>query len=413
MRLRYNLKYNYFIWLVIIWLVAGLFFPLTVFADCIPENQVTSLPGSTTCADILCCPGLDCEPFVKESNYKSAEVQTSITTHYARCIKSDNSQGSYEEEAKQSYEVKFVPQITIPGSTFTKGQPITITGDTLAQYLADFYKFFISAIAVMAVVMVMWGGFKRLYAAGSPDKIKDANDTIVNAISGLVIALLSYTLLNLVNPKLTEFKTLEIYTVGREEFSLNPEWNPELQLAAQSDPTSSLFNIKTIEPNLAVGNNVIPKLRTEAALNLHKAMEILRSKGYGAVLTEAYRSPEEQKRLIKENCQNPPGSKTCNPKPGKSPTCVMKNGLYSCPHSTGYAVDIWATKNYELCIVPPKNNSLTYFCYSKGKPECLQNECQAALIAAMKKAGFCNLCSEPWHFEYIGGDYKGSPGCTC
>ncbi len=105
-------------------------------------------------------------------------------------------------------------QVPIPGLSqeFTGG---------LAVYISYFYKFFISAIAVMAVVMVMWGGFKRLYAAGSPDKIKDANDTIVSAISSLVIALLSYTLLNLVNPKLVDIPGLAIEMPKRQGFG---EW---------------------------------------------------------------------------------------------------------------------------------------------------------------------------------------------
>lgn len=71
-------------------------------------------------------------------------------------------------------------------------------------YLAAFYKFFVAALAVIAIVMVMWGGFKRIMAAGAPDKVKDANDTIVGAITGVVIALVSYSLLSLVNPKLVE-----------------------------------------------------------------------------------------------------------------------------------------------------------------------------------------------------------------
>lgn len=69
-------------------------------------------------------------------------------------------------------------------------------------YIAKFYKFFVAALAVVAVVMVMWGGFKRIMAAGSPERIKDANSTITGAITGVVIALLSYSLLNLVNPQL-------------------------------------------------------------------------------------------------------------------------------------------------------------------------------------------------------------------
>ncbi len=87
-------------------------------------------------------------------------------------------------------------------------------------YLAVFYKFFVAALAVIAVVMVMWGGFKRIMAAGSPEKVKDANDTIMGAISGLVIALLSFSLLQLINPQLVKNILPEIEKVKKEGFAI-------------------------------------------------------------------------------------------------------------------------------------------------------------------------------------------------
>ncbi len=407
------LKRKYFAWLIIIWLVAGWFVPLLALADCIPENQEGSLAGSQTCADKLCCPDLACQPFTK-SILRGRDEEWDKT--FFRCVKDTSSVGV--EGPQEKTEVKFVPQITIPGSitiggqpiSFTKGMPVIINNDTIGQYLAVFYRFFVMAIAVMAVVMVMWGGFKRIYAAGSPERVKDANDTIVSAISGLAIALLSYTLLNLINPKLTEFQTLKVDKVTREEL----EWNAEAQLLSQ--PSPQLFNI-TPHPKLGIDSNVTKQLSMGAMVNLKIAMDILDSKGYGAFLTDAYRSPEEQKKIIKQNCQNPPGSETCNPYVNKPPTCIMRNGPYSCSHATGNAIDIWATKDgngkENICIKPPEGNTRVGYCSGKGKSKCLENECQAALISAMKQAGFCNLCSEPWHFEYVRGDFKGSPGCTC
>ncbi len=109
---------------------------------------------------------------------------------------------------------KITLQVPIPGlgKEFTGG---------IAVYIAYFYRFFVSALAVMAVVMVMWGGFKRIYAAGSPERVKDANNTIISAISGLAIALLSYTLLNLVNPKLVNLPSLAIEIPKKQGFG---EW---------------------------------------------------------------------------------------------------------------------------------------------------------------------------------------------
>ncbi|MFH1866860.1 MAG: hypothetical protein ABIJ81_02130 [Patescibacteria group bacterium] len=107
-------------------------------------------------------------------------------------------------------------QVPIPGAgELTR----SVTG--FADYLTIFYKFFVAAIAVMAVVLIMWGGFKRIYAAGNAERIKDANETLFGALAGLVIALLSYSLLNLVNPKLVEFPELRIPKIKVQNISGN------------------------------------------------------------------------------------------------------------------------------------------------------------------------------------------------
>jgi len=118
--------------------------------------------------------------------------------------------------------IYFKPSVTIPGTIFTAGKEIEITGESFAQYVSGFYKFFVGFMVVVAVVMIMWGGFKRIMAAGSAEKTKDANDTIFAAIIGLVITLISYTLLNLINPQLVNLKTLAIQSIKAEEFSIRP-----------------------------------------------------------------------------------------------------------------------------------------------------------------------------------------------
>lgn len=102
-------------------------------------------------------------------------------------------------------------------------------GDTVnkvkdfAQYLTIFYKFFVAMIAVMSVVMIMWGGFKLIYRGGSAPAVTDAKETIFGAIAALVIALLSYSLLNLVNPVLVTFPDFELPLIRQESFG---NWCP-------------------------------------------------------------------------------------------------------------------------------------------------------------------------------------------
>jgi len=92
-----------------------------------------------------------------------------------------------------------------------------------SEYLSIFYKFFVAMIAVMSVVMIMWGGFKLIYRAGSGPAVTDAKETIFGAIAALVIALLSYSLLNLVNPQLVLLPELRIPKIKPESFGI---WCP-------------------------------------------------------------------------------------------------------------------------------------------------------------------------------------------
>src|SRR6185436_880170 len=85
------------------------------------------------------------------------------------------------------------------------------------------YKFFVAMIAVMAVVMIMWGGFKLIYRGGSAPAVTDAKETIFGAIAALVIALVSYNLLSLVNPQLVEFQDLRLPLIKTQTFG---NWCP-------------------------------------------------------------------------------------------------------------------------------------------------------------------------------------------
>jgi len=70
---------------------------------------------------------------------------------------------------------------------------------TIAQYVAAAYTYVLGAAAVLAVIMIMVGGFRWITAAGGP-QIEGARKMIIGAIVGLVLAFASYLLLQTVNP---------------------------------------------------------------------------------------------------------------------------------------------------------------------------------------------------------------------
>ncbi|PLX21330.1 hypothetical protein C0584_02760 [Candidatus Parcubacteria bacterium] len=109
-------------------------------------------------------------------------------------------------------DIKFSPQVTIPGSAFEEGAEIDIQNDTtvLGLYLKAIYTYAISIVGIVATVMLMVGGFIWLTAGGSGEKVGKARDIIFSSLTGLVLALTSYTILSVINPDLVNFKIIEL-----------------------------------------------------------------------------------------------------------------------------------------------------------------------------------------------------------
>ncbi len=53
-------------------------------------------------------------------------------------------------------------------------------------------------IGIVAVVMIIIGGFNMMISSGDPGKVKKGKDTILYGIIGLVIALLAFAIVNFV-----------------------------------------------------------------------------------------------------------------------------------------------------------------------------------------------------------------------
>lgn len=53
-------------------------------------------------------------------------------------------------------------------------------------------------IGVIAVIMIIWGGFKYITSGGAQDKVKSAKDTLLYAIIGLIIVALAQVIVRFV-----------------------------------------------------------------------------------------------------------------------------------------------------------------------------------------------------------------------
>ncbi len=110
--------------------------------------------------------------------------------------------------------IPFVPAIGIPGSPFTAGQRTNVDCTSIGVYLKWLYTYSIYVAAVVAAIVLMIGGFLWLTAGGNANQVSSARGYIAGALSGFVLLLLSWTLLQTINPNLTRFKPLSITPVG-------------------------------------------------------------------------------------------------------------------------------------------------------------------------------------------------------
>lgn len=281
-------------------------------------------------------------------------------------------------------------QVDIPTVTFSDG---TIEGDVikvnyLGDYIAGIYKYLLGISTTIAIVMIMVSGLQWSLGGQSPEAIGKAKTRIKNSVTGLVLLLCTYLILVTVNPQLIKLQFPELRNI--ENVGLYESEDD----AISNGSVATNFKTPTSSNVSGAAENLVPE---ELVSAIEAAAQTLKGQGYGMSITSGYRSIEEQKRQIALKCNNPPGSATCDPKDGKMVACILKdNDPKNCPHTTGRALDIWGTKDGSpaQCITQSQCNSNL-----GANDPCRLNECQAALIAAMKEQGFCNLSSEAWHFE--------------
>lgn len=78
--------------------------------------------------------------------------------------------------------IKFIPQ----------------DGASLTEIIQSILNWIFGIIGIVAVVMIIIGGFNFMTSAGDPGKVKKGKDTILYGIIGLVVALLAFAIVNFV-----------------------------------------------------------------------------------------------------------------------------------------------------------------------------------------------------------------------
>ncbi|MBI5045590.1 MAG: hypothetical protein HZC14_01120 [Candidatus Niyogibacteria bacterium] len=83
----------------------------------------------------------------------------------------------------------------------------TIEGSSLfSAYLSALFRFAIVIASILAVIVIIIAGLKYIGAAGNTAVVNDAKDQIYWAVLGLILALSSWLILSIINPKLLVLK---------------------------------------------------------------------------------------------------------------------------------------------------------------------------------------------------------------
>ena len=115
--------------------------------------------------------------------------------------------------------IPFNPQISIPNSEFKHSESkdssdwMVITPSTLGKYIKAIYTYAIGIVGIFSTVVIIYGGLLWAMAGGNNSKVDAAKGYIGSALTGLVLALVSYTLLYMINPALVELKPIVLTKV--------------------------------------------------------------------------------------------------------------------------------------------------------------------------------------------------------
>lgn len=85
----------------------------------------------------------------------------------------------------------------------------------LGQYIVGIFRWALLVAGVVAVILMMAGGFLYMTAGGNKQRVDQGKERILHALWGLLLLLGSYTILYIINPGLVEFRSLKIKVIER------------------------------------------------------------------------------------------------------------------------------------------------------------------------------------------------------
>ena len=129
------------------------------------------------------------------------------------CVPNSPSTPTAPTESPTWVPVSWTPLVDIPGMPTGKAP--------LGGYLISLYNFLLGAVGIIAMMMLVYGGFRYMTSAGNSAAMGDAKDIVYSAIIGLALALVSYLIISTINPELLFAQDPKLATFEIPEYSTN------------------------------------------------------------------------------------------------------------------------------------------------------------------------------------------------
>jgi|GEM_PF-4744111 len=97
------------------------------------------------------------------------------------------------------------------------------TSSFLALYITAIFRYAIIVITILAVIFTMFSGVQWMTSGGNRATIQQAQTRIQRSIIAIAIAVTSYSLLNLLNTRLTQLQSLEVEFVPAIDWAIGNE----------------------------------------------------------------------------------------------------------------------------------------------------------------------------------------------
>ena len=72
------------------------------------------------------------------------------------------------------------------------------SSDTIYDTVKTIINVLLFVVGIIAVIMIIWGGISYVLSAGATDKAKQARDTIVYSVVGLVVSIVAFAIVQFV-----------------------------------------------------------------------------------------------------------------------------------------------------------------------------------------------------------------------